>query len=122
MEEYRKREAILEIKGLDNRCFMCGSITPEGRQVCPTCEVKAGQVQKNSATIMYWKPEKTDDLALNDCPFCGYKEPVYEKYMHGAGPRWRVLCLGCMAMIDPGYAQNRHTVQQMWNRRANDGL
>ena len=25
---------------MDNRCVCCGAEVPEGRQVCPTCEVK----------------------------------------------------------------------------------
>lgn len=25
----------------DNRCICCGEVIPEGRQVCPNCEVKA---------------------------------------------------------------------------------
>ena len=27
---------------MENRCVCCGSIIPEGRQVCKECEVKAG--------------------------------------------------------------------------------
>lgn len=27
---------------MENRCVCCGSIIPEGRQVCKKCEVKAG--------------------------------------------------------------------------------
>ena len=26
----------------ENRCVMCGEIIPEGRQVCPKCEVMCG--------------------------------------------------------------------------------
>ena len=58
------------------------------------------------------------DLALCRCPFCGSENVVYERYLHTAGYRWRVVCMSCMASIDPGYAQQRSTVQRMWNTRA----
>ena len=58
------------------------------------------------------------DLALCRCPFCGSEDVVYERYLHTAGYRWRVVCTSCMASIDPGYAQQRSTVQQLWNTRA----
>lgn len=58
------------------------------------------------------------DLRLEKCPFCGSAEVVYEKYLHPAGYRWRVVCMECMASIDPGHAQQRSTVQRMWNTRA----
>lgn len=55
---------------------------------------------------------------LLPCPFCGYDKPVYDPYDSGVGLRWRVVCPNCMANIDPGYAQNTHVVQELWNRRA----
>ena len=58
------------------------------------------------------------DLSLESCPFCGSSEVVYEKYLHTAGYRWRVVCTNCMASIDPGCAQQRSVVQRMWNTRA----
>ena len=58
------------------------------------------------------------DLALCRCPFCGSEDVVYERYLHTAGYRWRVVCTSCMASIDPGYAQQRSMVQRMWNTRA----
>ena len=58
------------------------------------------------------------DLSLDSCPFCGSSDVVYERYLHTAGYRWRVVCMGCMASIDPGCAQQRSTVQQLWNTRA----
>ena len=58
------------------------------------------------------------DLALCRCPFCGSEDVVYERYLHTAGYRWRVVCTSCMASIDPGHAQQRSTVQRMWNTRA----
>ena len=58
------------------------------------------------------------DLSLDSCPFCGSSDVVYERYLHTAGYRWRVVCMECMASIDPGHAQQRSTVQQLWNTRA----
>ena len=55
---------------------------------------------------------------LNPCPFCGSDEIVYAEYESGAGLRWRVVCSGCMATVDPGYAQSKGQVQKLWNRRA----
>ena len=66
--------------------------------------------------VGYFKP--IGDLSLESCPFCGSKEVVYERYLHTVGFRWRVVCTGCMAGIDPGYAQDRVTVQKIWNTRA----
>lgn len=67
-------------------------------------------------TIEFIKP--VGDLQLKKCPFCGCDGVVYEKYEAVAGERFRVVCLGCMAMVDPGYAQDKVTVQAMWNKRA----
>ena len=53
------------------------------------------------------------------CPFCGGKEIVFEQYQHDAGIRWKIWCTGCMATIDPGWAQQPITVLDKWNRRAN---
>ena len=68
----------------------------------------------------------TGDLGLLPCPFCGEEENVvYAHYARMDGEteirehnkRYSVLCCGCMAEIDPGWAQDRVTVQEMWNRR-----
>lgn len=66
--------------------------------------------------IRFEKP--AGDLALNPCPFCGCSGALYAEYKTKVGNRWMVLCPDCMASIDPGYAQQRSTVQTMWNRRA----
>ena len=58
------------------------------------------------------------DLSLDSCPFCGSSDVAYERYLHTAGYRWRVVCTSCMASIDPGHAQQRSMVQRMWNTRA----
>lgn len=54
---------------------------------------------------------------VKSCPFCGSKEIVIGKYEHRSGERFRIFCTECMAMIDPGYAQNKYTVFEMWNKR-----
>lgn len=63
----------------------------------------------------YIKPRHEDEL--KPCPFCGCKEIVYVKYMAPVGERWKVVCCGCMAAIDPGYAHDRGVVQRLWNNR-----
>ena len=74
------------------------------------------EAAKRLTEVGYFKAD--GDLCLERCPFCGSDNVVYEKYLHTAGYRWRVVCIGCMASIDPGYAQQRNTVQRMWNTRA----
>ena len=71
---------------------------------------------KNDFTIGEITKCKEDEV--KHCPFCGGKEIVIDKYEHQAGERFRIFCTGCMAMIDPGYAQNKHTVIDMWNKRS----
>jgi Lar family restriction alleviation protein len=62
-------------------------------------------------------PKPGSDLSLLPCPFCGSKAVVYERYEHIAGDRWRVCCYDCCATIDPGYAQQRIDVADLWNNR-----
>lgn len=33
----------------DNRCVCCGEVIPEGRQVCPSCEYKAEEVNADDS-------------------------------------------------------------------------
>lgn len=51
------------------------------------------------------------------CPFCGCVDIYYRKYQHTAGERWAILCGGCLAEIDCGYAQQPHIARDLWNRR-----
>ena len=74
------------------------------------------EAAKRLTDVGYFKA--SGDLALCRCPFCGSEDVVYERYLHTAGYRWRVVCTSCMASIDPGHAQQRSTVQRMWNTRA----
>lgn len=62
------------------------------------------------------KPINEND-ALLPCPFCGCEEVVYMQYKHDAGMRWKVFCCGCAAQIDPGYAQEKGVVRELWNKR-----
>ena len=89
------------------------------------CSVHGCAVLKQAAELILAKRltdvgcfKASGDLALCRCPFCGSEDVVYERYLHTAGYRWRVVCTSCMASIDPGYAQQRSTVQRMWNTRA----
>lgn len=68
--------------------------------------------------VEFYKPESGSYLALDPCPFCGCEEIVYAKYVCESGERWEVLCMGCMARINPGYAQDKTQVKGMWNRRS----
>ena len=63
-------------------------------------------------------PPHGSDLTLLPCPFCGSTEVVYMKYDHVAGERWAVVCTGCVAEIDPGWAQEKGIVKEMWNKRS----
>lgn len=61
--------------------------------------------------------EANEGPELKPCPFCGSTHVYYERYRSLAGERWRCWCAECLAGIDPGYAHNMWTVQEMWNRR-----
>lgn len=54
---------------MENRCVCCGSIIPEGRQVCKECEVKAGMNGE------------------------GYKDPTAEQALWGVRKEERVRTL-----------------------------
>lgn len=49
--------------------------------------------------------------------FCGGTEIIVDKYVRDVGERYRILCTNCLSMIDPGYAQQKETVVNMWNKR-----
>lgn len=63
------------------------------------------------------KIAKCKEDEVSPCPFCGSKEIIIDKYERDVGDRYRIFCAGCMAMIDPGYAQEKSVVIEMWNRR-----
>lgn len=52
------------------------------------------------------------------CPFCGGNQIQLVQYQHPAGARWKIRCAGCLAEIDPGWAQDPNTVLNMWRQRA----
>lgn len=60
---------------------------------------------------------KCKEDEVKPCPFCGSKEIVIEKCKYTVGDRFSIFCVGCLATIDPGWAQNKHTVIDMWNKR-----
>lgn len=59
-----------------------------------------------------------EHLKLLPCPFCGSNEIYYKKYQTPVGERWGVLCGGCIAEVDCGYAAQRAQARDRWNRRA----
>lgn len=61
---------------------------------------------------------KRSDDSVKPCPFCGSENIAYGKYEHACGTRYAILCMNCMAQIDPGWAQSWGAVQELWNRRA----
>lgn len=70
------------------------------------------------------KPAEGDPHTyLKPCRICGNTEIVYERYKHQAGERWRCWCTKCLACIDPGWAQDRLAVRDIWNQEPpNDPL
>ena len=61
---------------------------------------------------------KRSDDSVKPCPFCGSENIAYGKYEHVCGTRYSILCMNCMAQIDPGWAQSWGAVQELWTRRA----
>ena len=55
---------------------------------------------------------------LRPCPFCGGVDIYVDGYEHGSGVRWRVMCLDCMATVDPGTIQQKHCAIEAWNCRS----
>lgn len=107
--------------------YGCGNSFPE--EICEVvtdmtttlsfsdCEKSALTSPWGESTEIIKPPKGNADLHLLECPFCGNKEVVYEKYACAAGERWRCWCTECIACIDPGYAQAPGAVRRMWNRR-----
>lgn len=67
--------------------------------------------------FMYGELKRCKEGEVKPCLFCGGKEIVIDKYKMAAGERFRVICFGCLAMIDPGWAQQACDVIDMWNKR-----
>lgn len=57
------------------------------------------------------------DFQLEPCPFCGSEEVVYAEYPRGDETRWKVVCCGCMASIDPGWCRSKTALHTKWNTR-----
>lgn len=74
-------------------------------------------MENNGELIRFGELTKCKEDEVKPCPFCGSKEIVIDKYEREVGTRFRIFCTGCMAMIDPGYAQQKYTVMKMWNKR-----
>lgn len=71
-------------------------------------------MKRETKAINLFKAEKEE---LKPCPFCGGEEIYYRAYEHLAGKRWKIICVTCMATIDPGTIQDRWRLKEMWNRR-----
>ena len=52
------------------------------------------------------------------CPFCGCKDIVTFRYKHSAGMRYGIMCMECIATIDPGWVQQSHRAIELWNTRS----
>ena len=50
--------------------------------------------------FMYGELKRCKEDEVRPCPFCGSKEIVIDKYKVAAGERFRVICFGCLAMIE----------------------
>ena len=104
----------------DDLCALCLDYSMAHCEDCEYRERVKGMTDEETKKYLtktgYFKAN--GDLHLDKCPFCGSSDVVYERYLHTAGYRWRVVCMGCMASIDPGCAQQRNTVQKMWNTRS----
>lgn len=55
---------------------------------------------------------------IKACPFCGGNNIYVDGYEHDAGVRWRVVCLDCMGMVDPGTIQQKYRAIEAWNSRS----
>lgn len=111
-----REESVLILKNMLRGEVMPVYLTEQKRAAVRIALSALRPVSREQVETGYFKA--SGDLALCRCPFCGSENVVYERYLHTAGYRWRVVCTSCMASIDPGYAQQRSTVQQLWNTRA----
>lgn len=91
----------------EGRCVMLPEKLPE--------HAKRTSVELDCLTNIR-KP--SGDFLVQPCPFCGSKNIVYWQYRHAAGLRWRIACLHCLAMIDPGWVQEYGYLAELWNTRA----
>ena len=71
----------------------------------------------------HWRiPKETEEEQMNvklkPCPFCGSDKAMIDEYKTLVGERYKVVCPGCMATVDPGDAQTDKHAAKAWNRRA----
>lgn len=69
------------------------------------------------SAVKFERAAKPFGIAIKPCPFCGCEDIMFVQYEHIAGLRWKIVCFGCMTTIDPGWAQEKYQLIDMWNRR-----
>lgn len=93
----------------------------EGRLVeLPSKEIKESVQIPVGAPTDIARPSR--DFSVKPCPFCGGDNIFYWQFKHGPGLRWRIVCHDCIAMIDPGWTQERGELAYRWNKRANEPI
>lgn len=80
--------------------------------ICIIHYIKKVAIIMNDFTLGTITKCKEDEV--KPCPFCGNTEIVLDEYENSTGnKRYRIFCSNCLAMIDPGYAQQANTVKEM---------
>lgn len=92
---------------------------PYERQ-CANGEVLDFSIQFPNYTTDCRLPSIYADGEVKPCPFCGEKHDIWSLKYKLPGldaDRYAVMCFGCMALVDVGYAQDRGQALRHWNRR-----
>lgn len=96
MESYSNGElAQMEQAGKNaERCVCCGAVIPEGRQVCPICELKAtaelrAEVRNYAKAAIEEGIKKGNLVEVVRCRDCKY----VDKWIDHEGERWYNCCM-----------------------------
>ena len=73
---------------MDNRCVCCGVIIPEGRLICPHCEIKSKEERKMKEYGIYIEIDYLDLVAIVKAN--NYEEAVTKARKLGYGKNYRV--------------------------------
>ena len=60
--------------------------------------------------------DRSTDVEMKPCPFCGHKGFVEVHTFHALAPTYGVVCLKCGAHTSPWYYSEAKAVEA-WNRR-----